>query len=56
MTNETIKMEIPREDAKIFLRIVSDIQFIIDNEKGRKEIQSGKKISLEELKKELKIQ
>ena len=47
---EMLTLKIPKEDVEAFLRVVEDIEFVQEAEKGNKEIDEGKFKTLEELK------
>ena len=46
-----ITFKLPKEDVEAFLRVVGDIKFIKEAEKGDKEIDKGKFKTLDELRK-----
>ena len=47
---ETITIRLPRKDVDSFLRVIEDIRFIKEAEKGDEEISRGKFKRLEHLK------
>ena len=49
--DDMITLKLPRGDVEAFLRVVEDIKFIKEAEKGDKEIDKGKFKTLHELKK-----
>lgn len=50
-----ITLKIPEEDVDAFLRVVEDIKFIKQAEKGEDEINKGKFKTLEQVKKKYSI-
>lgn len=51
-----ITLKLPKSDVDAFLRVVEDIKFIKEAEKGDEEIEKGKYKSLDELRKKHKNQ
>lgn len=49
--DEMITLRLPKSDVEAFLRVVEDIKFIKEAEKGDAEIDKGKFKSLSQLKK-----
>lgn len=50
-----ITMRLPKEDVEAFLRVVEDMKFIKEAEKGDEEIDSGRFKTLKQLRKKYKI-
>ena len=46
-----ITLKLPKEDVEAFLRVVEDIRFVKDAEKGEEEINKGKYKTLDQLRK-----
>jgi hypothetical protein len=51
---DMITLKLPKDDVEAFLRVVQDIKFIKEAEKGDKEIGKGKFKTLEQLRKKYK--
>lgn len=48
---QMLTVQLPKKDVQAFLRVIEDIRFIEEAEKGDEEISRGKYITLEQLKK-----
>ena len=52
---EMITLKLPKDDVDAFLRVVEDIKFIKEAEKGDKEIEKGKFKTLAQLRKKYRV-
>lgn len=52
---EMVTLKLPKKDVEAFLRVVEDIQFIKEAEKGDEEISRGKFKTLEQVRKKYGI-
>ena len=52
---EMVTIKLPKKDLKSFLRVVDDIRFIKQAEKGDEEISKGKYKTLNQLRKKYKV-
>ena len=50
-----ITVKLPKEDVEAFLRVVEDIKFIKEAEKGDEEINKGRFKTLDQLRKKYRI-
>ena len=51
MRQQMLTMKLPKKDVQAFLRVVEDIRLIQEAEKGDREIEKGKFVTLGQLKK-----
>lgn len=55
MKEKMLTLQIPKKEIDVFLRVVEDIKFIKEAERGDEEIERGKFKTLEQIKSKYKV-